>query len=228
MILCRPPVSIFQATTDDPYAVGEAFNAHTPEDRRRDIRIAEVRDGLASLAPDRLLPEAPPTISKMVSALLKHDQSLTEAELANRAVVSRDSVRRHLPSLVAMGLVHRTESGVRIALSANTDAERGEGIVPDALSATPSKAPIDLLFEVALTVVDDPHVLGDSNHPLGTAFHWPPDFAVLRRYILHFDIWIRVARDLCEAPESKIAPISINHHFDHRQKGLETAVATGD
>jgi len=52
----------------------------------------------------------------MISTLLATNLSLSKTELAEKAGISTQSVRNHLPTLVAMGLVDETEGQCRLNL----------------------------------------------------------------------------------------------------------------
>jgi len=54
----------------------------------------------------------------MISTLLATNLSLSKTELAEKAGISTQSVRNHLPTLaIAMGLVDETEGQCRLNLS---------------------------------------------------------------------------------------------------------------
>jgi len=67
----------------------------------------------------------------MISTLLATNLSLSKTELAEpRKGISTQSVRNHLPTLVAMGLVDETEGQCRLNLSFTDEQERHKRILP--------------------------------------------------------------------------------------------------
>jgi len=66
----------------------------------------------------------------MISTLLATNLSLSKTELAEKAGISTQSVRNHLPTLVAMGLVDETEGQCRLNLSFTDEQERHKRILP--------------------------------------------------------------------------------------------------
>jgi len=71
-----------------------------------------------------------PTVRAMISTLLATNLSLSKTELAEKAGISTQSVRNHLPTLVAMGLVDETEGQCRLNLSFTDEQERHKRILP--------------------------------------------------------------------------------------------------
>jgi len=82
----------------------------------------------------------------MISTLLATNLSLSKTELAEKAGISTQSVRNHLPTLVAMGLVDETEGQCRLNLSFTDEQERHKRILPSFM-LTESFVPRDVLFE---------------------------------------------------------------------------------
>lgn len=124
----REAVSVVEAFTASPYDAAEALNALGSEDVPREVRVGEVRYALATLPPQRILPDAAPTVSKVVHALLDVERPVSKAELADLAGVSTRSVRTHLDRLVAFDIVHEVDGGFRLALS--TRDERYTDVLP--------------------------------------------------------------------------------------------------
>ena len=122
----RESVSLFEAFARTPYDVAHAIGRGLQtETERRKIRIAEVRQALASLPASRLLnDEATPGVRAMTKGLLVTQKPLTRSELADKASVSSETVRRHLDVLLGSGIATETDGKVRLALSFNTDEER--------------------------------------------------------------------------------------------------------
>jgi DNA-binding MarR family transcriptional regulator len=207
----REAVTLFRTLAGDPWAVTEAVRWLGSEEQARRIRLDEVRVGLAALAdhdgPGRLLPDAPPSVSKAVGALLRSSRPLSQSALAETADVSTRSLRRHLDVLVALDLVRETGEGYRLALPFR-DGERGEEIVPEALGDGLA-ARQDLVFDVVATLVDDASRFGDPDDVVHQAFiGFPPDFDALCRAFPALDPWVRVARDLCDEPVPEPSTVS--------------------
>jgi len=66
----------------------------------------------------------------MISTLLATNLSLSKTELAEKAGISTQSVRNHLPTLVAMGLVGETEGSVPTEPFVLNEQERHKRILP--------------------------------------------------------------------------------------------------
>ncbi|MFC6825244.1 hypothetical protein [Halopelagius fulvigenes] len=154
----REAVTVLRALMESPYAVAEALYALGAEDTGRGLCLDEVRMALATLDADRILPDAPPTARKAVQVLLRSATPLSQAELAEAADVSARSLRRHVECLAALTVVQETDEGLRFALP--TRDERGADIRPAVLDDQ-NAARQDLLFDVALAVVDDTDRFGD-------------------------------------------------------------------
>lgn len=174
----RAAVSIFRAVTGSPYDVAAALAALAPETKApgREIHLDEIRYALSSLDPSRILPATPPTVSKVVHALLKATEPLSQRELADRAAVSTKSVRRHRGVLEALDLVREVDRGLRFSLPFRK--ERGsretKAILPWYAVDSPDREWYltlgDVLFEVVVTVIDEPARLGDPTDPIGGPF----------------------------------------------------------
>ena len=192
-------VTLFQALAADPYAVTEAIRWLGEEEHTRRVRLEEVRVSLANLPPDRLLPSAPPSVSKAVAALLRSSRPLSQTALAEAADVSTRSLRRHLAALEALDMVRDTGEGYRLALPF-PEEERGERILPSAMTDDLAAAQ-DLVFAVTEAVVDDTRRFGDPSDPVGAAFiHFPPDYRGLRAHLPEITPWVDVAKALCNSP----------------------------
>ncbi|MFB6298290.1 MAG: hypothetical protein ABEH56_07195, partial [Salinirussus sp.] len=128
----RDAVSLLQAFAGSPHDVARALQGLGSEDRRREIHPDEVRLALSTLPADRILPDAAPTVSKAVHALLTAAEPLTQAELADRAGISARSLRTHADRLSAFGFVEATEAGYRLALpfrdERSADREREDAL----------------------------------------------------------------------------------------------------
>jgi hypothetical protein len=112
----REAVSLFQALTSSPYATTQALQQLGREPTARRIHPDEIRHSLATLPSERILPDAPPTVSKSAHALLTASRPLTQTELAERAGISTRSVRNHAARLEAFGLIEVIDGRYRLAL----------------------------------------------------------------------------------------------------------------
>lgn len=115
----REAISFLQALTGSPYTVTRALQQIGREETPRRIHLDEVRYALGSLPADRILPDAPPTVSKAVHALLTASRPLTQTEIAERAGITTRSVRNHAAHLEAFALIEEieeTDDGYRLAL----------------------------------------------------------------------------------------------------------------
>lgn len=187
---------MFQALAGDVWAVTEAIHWLQAEDNPRTIRLDEVRVALAALEPDRLLPDAPPSVSQILSALLRSSRPLSRPDLADRAGVSSRSISRHLDALVALDIVRETDDGLRLSLP--FDSERGDTVVPTAVEESLSAQ--DVVFELVLAMVDVGAAgrLGDPTDPLGMPFFGPKlDTGPLHRHLPRVNPYLRVALTLC-------------------------------
>jgi hypothetical protein len=194
-------VTLLRALTGDVYAVADALHWLSTEDQHRRIRLDEVRVSLAALDSNRLLPDAPPTLSKAVATLLRTTSPLTQTELAEQADVSSRSIGRHIDGLVALDIVRLTDEGLRLALPFGDGDERGERILPAAVDEGATVVQ-ELAFDVASVLLDDSSRLGNLDDPVGAAFVWPPDFEALRTHLPAINPYLRIAKALSNAPES--------------------------
>lgn len=104
----REAVATLHATTGSPQAVLDALlrlGGQADDERDRDLDRFELRYALAHLDADRLLPDLPRSVGKILAALLNADEPLTQGELADAAGVSGQSVREYDGLLEALGLV---------------------------------------------------------------------------------------------------------------------------
>ncbi|MBX0325751.1 hypothetical protein EGH21_22295 [Halomicroarcula sp. F13] len=217
----RDAVTLCRALTDSVHATCDAVHWLDSEDRPRDIGLDEVRVSLANLDPARILPNCPPTVSKVVSVMLRTAGTLSKSELADAADVSTRSVGRHLDALEALDLVRQTDDGLRLALPIDS-SERGD-VCPSPVSDT-TAAPQDNLFDIAMALVDDTSRLVDPDQPLGAAFQWPVDLDALRRHCPQLQPWVDVAMALTDSIESEAETVRVGATV--RQTSLQ-ASATG-
>jgi len=216
----RQAVTLFHALTASPYATTEAIHWLEGEVRPRDIRLDEIRMALSRLDSERLLPAAPPSVSKIVAALLRHTTPLSQAALADAADVSARSIRTYTDALAALDLIRHTEAGWQLALS----IERSETVVPEPV-ADEYVAPQDLLFEV-LIAITDPDTVTDP--AVTDALTWPPDLMALCDAVPDLAPWIRLARALAAVGMANDPPsVTFGRPPEHNQAPLvETGGST--
>jgi hypothetical protein len=123
------------------------------------------------------MPDAPPTVSKVVHALLTAVEPLSQRELADRADVSPRSVRNHAATLEAFDLLRATDDGLRFALSFRSeraDRDREAAVLPSYAVGNPNRDGLtrgsDVLFQIVERLIDDPSRLADPSDPIGGVF----------------------------------------------------------
>lgn len=223
----REAVTMFRTLAGSPYAVAEAIHWLGTEDRPRDIRLDEVRVALSRLSPKLLLPNAPPSVSKVIAALLRTVRPLSQTALAEKADVSERSLRRHVDVLEALDLVRDTDEGYRLTLPFNTDEERGDHLVPAPVDDNLASAQ-ELLFDIVLDYVDADEAgrLGDPDDPLGAPFFGPVlDEQPLRDELPWLGPWICVARNLCDDPDP--LDVTVSFGADIEQTALADTSSGG-
>lgn len=202
LTLSRPVVSLLDALVT-PTAAASALQALEAESTHRDIRPDELRYGLATLPPSELLPEAPPSVGKMLSALLRADRPLSKSELAEDADISNSSVGTYDDYLIALGLMAETEAGYRFALSFRD--ERGDRVLPDIVEEAATLADIAArLLETHLPA----DRYGDPTDDVGGLLFWPPN---PRPLLDHEDFgpWMAVAVRCLDATETEPAEVEM-------------------
>jgi hypothetical protein len=181
----RTAIALCRALAGSPYDAAAALHGLAPESKApgREIAADEVRYALSTLPLDRVMPEVPPTVSKIVHALLTAVEPLTQAELADRAGVSSRSVRNHRTVLEAFDLVRETESTLRFALpfrDERADQNRGAALLPFYAAGNPDRSNLtrtsDVLFAVVDRLIDDPSRLADPADPIGGPFFEAGEF----------------------------------------------------
>ena len=177
----RTAVTVLRAFLESPYDAAAALHGLAPETKApgRELAAAELRYALSTLAPDQIMPDVPPTVSKVVHALLTAVEPLSQRELADRAGVSPRSVRTHRAVLEAFDLVREAGAGLRFALpfhDERMDADRdgGAAILPSYAIGNPDRDGLtrgsDVLFRVVERLIDDPSRLADPSDPIGGVF----------------------------------------------------------
>ena len=170
----RTAVTVLRAFLESPYDAAAALHGLAPETKApgRELAAAELRYALSTLAPDQIMPDVPPTVSKVVHALLTAVEPLSQRELADRAGVSPRSVRTHRAVLEAFDLVREAGAGLRFALpfhDERMDADRdgGAAVLPSYAIGNPDRDGLtrgsDVLFRVVERLIDDPSRLADPS-----------------------------------------------------------------
>jgi DNA-binding transcriptional ArsR family regulator len=194
----RRAVSVLHAVTASPWAAAEGLEQLAGENGGREIRADELRHALATLPAERLLPEGSPTVRAMLGALFRAERPVSPGELADRADVSRRSVRRRRETLTALGLVEETEAGWRATLSFPTQAERrgGDEIWP--VFTRESARFTEALGELLAARLSAARY-ADPTDPVAGRLFWPPEPWALAAHPEHGP-WIRVAAALTGTP----------------------------
>jgi len=183
-------VRTLAALTISPYAAAEALTTLGTEAMTRGIEPDELRYALSTLPSNRLV-DLPPTAQSMLSALLGAEAPLSQTELADVASCSTSSVRRHMPTLTALGICAETDVGYRCVLAFSD--ERGlddweiEGLTP--------RAGLDAVLSTQLP----PHRYADPDDDLAGALWYPPTpWRVLEDPPPELARWINVSRMLID------------------------------
>ena len=221
----RPAVSIMQALAGSPYDAAAAIHQLERESFRRDVRPDELRYALATLDESRLLSDLPPTVGKIVSALLRTDERLSQAALSDRADVSGESIRRHRDRLEALGLLDRDAAGrYRLALSFQTREERRNPVTPDTIDEDFTGA-VATLLEAALP----PDRYGDPSDPVAGALFWPSDPWGATDGTGGITPWVEAVAALTGAdPPDRTATVSIGPSPKQTPIGTPTGKPTGN
>ena len=175
----RTAVTVLRALVGSPYDAAAALHGLAPETKApgREVAAAELRYALSTLAPARIMPDAPPTVSKVVHALLTAVEPLSQRELADRADVCPRSVRNHAATLEAFDLLRATDDGLRFALSFRSERaepDREAAVLPSYAVGNPDRDDLtrgsDVLFQIVERLIDDPSRLADPSDPIGGVF----------------------------------------------------------
>ncbi|MDG5762083.1 hypothetical protein QA600_22470, partial [Natronococcus sp. A-GB1] len=178
----RKAIDVLHGFTSDVYAVTAGLNrALEPEDQRRAIHLDEVRRALGVLDEDRILPEAKPSARSGVSALLRADRPISQAELARRAErCSAQSWSNHRQTLADVGVVEEVAEGWRVCLPFRSERHRDvEEVLPWFLTEEPERGlkrsqrhPTDVLMEL---VFDLEAEAKGAVERFAYSGKWPPD-----------------------------------------------------
>ncbi|MDG5761684.1 hypothetical protein QA600_20375 [Natronococcus sp. A-GB1] len=221
----REAVSLFHGLLSSGYDVARAmYYGLEQEDRWREIHIDEVRRSLAHLDPDRLLSETDvtPTMQKALSVLFGADYPLSGAEIARRAGISSESFRQNRKGFVLADLLREVPEGWRLSLSF-ADERYGRDVLPWLFVDEPKeqphlpsldfRTPMDVLYELATSLVDKPARFGDPDDVLYWGFSLPPDpegvidhrqsaLEALCKEWSWLDAILPMIKAACESPES--------------------------
>jgi predicted transcriptional regulator len=74
------------------------------------ISIRDIAYGLSQLPADRLLPDLPPTATKLLKTLLDADEPMGRSEIIEAAGISGSSYDRYINELAAWDIIEPTES----------------------------------------------------------------------------------------------------------------------
>ena len=77
------------------------------------ITVSDISYGLSQLPADRLLPELPPTATKLLKTLLDASEPLGRSDIIEQAGISGSSYDRYINELAAWDIIEPTESGGR-------------------------------------------------------------------------------------------------------------------
>ncbi len=181
----REAVSLFHAFVATSYDVARAmYYGLGGEDRPREIHVDEIRRALATLDPARLLAtgDVAPSMQQALSVLLGADYPLSGAEIARRAGITTQSFRDNREGFVLADLLREAPGGWRLSLSFNDERYGGDILPwffvdePDGRPLVPSldlRSRMDVLYELATSLVDDPARFGDPDDVLCWGFTLP-------------------------------------------------------
>ena len=97
-----------------PHDVAEAMLHIARSTRSFDfITVKDISYGLSQLPADRLLPELPPTATKLLKSLLDASEPMGRSDIIEQAGISGSSYDRYINELAAWDIIEPTESGGR-------------------------------------------------------------------------------------------------------------------
>jgi len=95
-----------------------------------DLRMGDVRAGLARVASEELFPTLAPSVGKLVRALVTADGRLEAGALVDAAGIHRRTYATHMDTLETLDLVNRTDDGWGLTLepwwAPEADRERAD------------------------------------------------------------------------------------------------------
>ncbi|WP_134672616.1 DUF5817 domain-containing protein [Halorussus marinus] len=153
----REAVSVLRLFSATPFDAAAAVCGLSTEDRRRDIRLDEVRTGLAQVSEARVMPWLSSGVRDLVTVLLEAREPLSVAELCERADVATSTWHRNKDVLEALDIIRDTSAGVRLALPFRDSDEydvqpwytQSDGDRDDFREASVPGVVLDLLDELA-------------------------------------------------------------------------------
>lgn len=128
-----------------PTIVADALLGMGTNEYGLDLRMGDVRAGLARVASEELFPTLAPSVGKLVRALVTADGRLEAGALADAAGIHRRTYATHMDTLETLDLVNRTDGGWGLTLEpwwapeadrepvdpAARTLETGDTILPD-------------------------------------------------------------------------------------------------
>lgn len=178
----RKAISLFDAFLTTSYDIARAIHRGLEaEENPRELHVDEVRRSLAHVDPDRLLvtTEVNRSMQKALSVLFGAARPLSGAEIARRAGITTESFRQNREGFVGADLLREVLEGWRLSLSF-ADERYGRDVLPwffvedpkeyPYISSVDLRQPSDVLYELAVSLVDDPSRFGDPEDVLYQAF----------------------------------------------------------
>lgn len=112
----RDAVSTLRAFVATPFDAAAAVSGLSTEDRRRDLRLDEVRYGLARVPEAHVMPWLSHGARKLVATLLEAHDALSVSEICERADVERSTWYANADVLKALDIIRDCGGGWRLAL----------------------------------------------------------------------------------------------------------------
>lgn len=93
-----------------PHDVAEALYRMKQSSRSIDwLTVRDVEAGLARMAPTRLLPELPPTMTQIIQATVASDEPLGRSAIIEQTGISESSYDRHIREAAALDVLERVD-----------------------------------------------------------------------------------------------------------------------
>ncbi|WP_152420014.1 hypothetical protein [Haloferax prahovense] len=174
----------------------------------------DCRYAMSTLPPNRILPGATPTQSKIIHALFGSDGPLIQKELAERADVSSQSIRNNREALLLFDIIERADQRYQLTF----DIEGGSPVTPwfvkDGITLH------DVLRDATRSLLEDEKRLSDLTDSFGSAFYWPTAIEPITDEWSWMPPFIRyVGAYVCEDFFAR--------SLDNGQMGVPTATMTG-
>ena len=138
-----------------PFSAAEALLA-CAHSEGYSLTVGDVAHALSTLSADRIIPDASPGTRRMLKALLEADEPLSNAELIERADISRKTLYRHIEDLQAIAIVEQDDGGnwrlfIEPWWSAEASTDEPYLKATEAMrTAFTEMFPEDLLYEIAI------------------------------------------------------------------------------